>query len=426
MAFFMLPSFFTFAQTLQGSFFKTKITLKKGSAIGGYIERFAPDIDWKKKSFSFYEKSQGTLDENYARGLILKQQKELFLFLALDTVGVDRKFKKALFEKIKNLGFRSKNIIISANHTHSGPGGLTENFFWELLAMDRFQKDNFDRILFKIQTDIKVALSRLEKVSLKHMSFKTKGLQVNRRTNVNVDEQAHVIMVKSLKGKKKLGGIINYAIHGTALDAKNLEYSSDIPGAIVAKLENYFLTKKQKPIFLFTQGASGDIAPIENGISALTNISNKFLGQFLKNRFRFRTLKNTISVETHKLKLGRSFLNIKKCMNFNQQIDIGLQEKVGRNINLFLPKSSVLNTIKLGKLLILTIPGELTSSNGNILLKALKRSHKDTIIQGLSNDYLGYFTSTDEFNSGGYEACASFYKDFGAKSIIQTYKGHLL
>ena len=43
-----------------------------------------------------------------------------------------------------------------------------------------------------------------------------------------------------------LGGFVNFAIHGIALDSDNLLFSSDIPGGIERELESHFMTKTKK------------------------------------------------------------------------------------------------------------------------------------------------------------------------------------
>ncbi len=43
-------------------------------------------------------------------------------------------------------------------------------------------------------------------------------------------------------------------------------------------------------------------------------------------------------------------------------------------------------------------------------------------IMGLTNDYLAYFTTPDEFNQGGYEACFSLYGKQSGTKILSEHK----
>lgn len=62
--------------------------------------------------------------------------------------------------------------------------------------------------------------------------FQANDLQNNRRGKPGqFDSQANLLLVKSARGHW-LGGLVNFAIHGTALDAGNLKFSADVPGAI--------------------------------------------------------------------------------------------------------------------------------------------------------------------------------------------------
>ncbi len=65
--------------------------------------------------------------------------------------------------------------------------------------------------------------------------------------------------------------------------------------------------------------------------------------------------------------------------------------------------STYCQVLKIGKLLVLGLPGEAFSETGLVLKKLGTITAETTMVVGYANDYIGYFGPPKAFRAGGYE-----------------------
>ena len=128
------------------------------------------------------------------------------------------------------------------------------------------------------------------------------------------------------------------------------------------------------------------------------------------------------SVHVAEIDLGRPGLNIRGCVSPNI-----LRRLVSRKLRLrlgsFLPQKTSLWFLKLGNQYMMSWPGEPTTSLGLAVKKmALAHGASQAWLMGLTNDYLSYFTTPEEYGAGTYESCASFYGEEGGQLIVDRYR----
>jgi neutral ceramidase len=385
------------------------------------------DIKNKYPYCFFFKPNEGVLDPVNVRTMALRKDGKLVVFISMDVVGITNDFVKVLVKRLKDYGITRDNLNLSGTHTHAGPGALSHSFVLGLIAADIFNQKLFNHVMLKVEQSVIKAILNLEPAYLYDLTYKTAGLQKNRRGHPgHFDPNARLLLAKNIKGDW-LGGIFNYAIHGTFYGGSNLKLSADAPGAMVNALENQFNTlnlfSNSKPTILFINGAEGDVAPHRvggrNNIAAMgTSISS----QTMENLPNARPVLNPkIKFNQEKVFVGIPRLNIKKCIDspkFSKLIPGFLKLPL---IKLF-PMKTVLSTVTIGDLTMMTWPGEPTTTVGYQLADmAIKAGHKRPWLLGLTNDHLSYFTTKAEQKEGGYEACSSFYGHKGTKRIIKKY-----
>jgi hypothetical protein len=87
-------------------------------------------------------------------------------------------------------------------------------------------------------------------------------------------------------------------------------------------------------------------------------------------------------------------------------------------------KKAKIWTVRIGHVVMMTWPGEPTTSLGLALKDfAYKVGAKKAWVLGLTNDHLSYFTTPEEYAEGGYEACMTF---FGRNSSVNILEAHQL
>lgn len=398
---------------------------------GGGTRRLGFDLFNRYPHATFLTPSDGILDPIRAKAMVLTHGKKKLIFISMDTVAVTADFRKDLLERLeKKHGLVDHEIFISATHTHSGPGTLSRNTLWSVLAADVFQQRIYDQFILGIARIVEEAFASREPVDLWAFEFKTSEIQKNRRRkDGHFDPMTNVLLAKNKKGNW-LGGMVNVAVHGTSLSASNLHYSADLPGAmeraVQARLKEINGAKGDRtPTILFINGAEGDVAPAKRGRENMLGLANLFAGQLMASLSTARVVGPNWSVQSEGVKLSSASLNVRGCIKNNTLRSL-VPKEFRLWIGFLLPSETQVWTIRLGDLALMTWPGEATTSVGFALKQAASKGGRiHPWLMGLTNDYLGYFTTEEEYHSLTYEACSSLFGPNATQQILDAY-GKLL
>ncbi|HVE39545.1 MAG TPA: neutral/alkaline non-lysosomal ceramidase N-terminal domain-containing protein, partial [Planctomycetota bacterium] len=147
------------------------------------------------------------------------------------------------------------DVVLTASHTHSGPGGLVKGF-WEL-AMGKYDPDLTDELAGKLKKVVEMARAAKRPARLGLARTEAPGFNRNRRVKDGpVDPELSVLLVVN-EISQPMAVVANFAAHGTVLSDQNFLVSGDWQGAFQRDLEARFPTATA----LYTNGAEGDIAP---------------------------------------------------------------------------------------------------------------------------------------------------------------------
>ncbi len=271
-------------------------------------------------------------------------------------------------------------VILTASHTHSGPGGLVKGF-WEL-AMGKYDPDFTDELAGKLKKVVEMARAAKRPARLGFARTEAPGFNRNRRVKDGpVDPELSALLVVN-EIAQPMAVVANFAAHGTVLSDQNFLVSGDWQGAFQRALEARFPTATA----LYTNGAEGDIAPSapsgENGFEKCES-----LGRALAERTT--NLIATIDKTTGTVKLSY----------VERGVDLPTPTL------LFAPKTSVLGLLEINGTRMFCFPGEPVVELG----LELKRRFPGSWVLGLANDHLGYFLTEEGYAQGGYERRVSFY-----------------
>lgn len=392
--------------------------------LGGYGSKERRNLSFRLFKYPFirfFRVAQGSLDPIRVKTMYLQNDQSKLLFISLDVIGVTKDMRNDLIARLKPLGIKAEEVIISGTHTHAGPGALSKNFFWQVFAMDRFQKKYYNRFLDQVTTAVTESIAKIQPAELWTLSFPTQELVRNRRgADRPLDPTANFLMARGLDGEW-LGGIVNYAVHGTSLGAGNLFFSADTPGAIERNIEKLLETENgsvrlsNSPKMLFINGAEGDVSPNHN---PHTRMGEEFAEQTLQHWHSLKPLDPQWKVIQKQITLNKPKIQLKKCVDkkwMPKGFKIGLRKFVSSN--------TLINQVRFGSLWFLTWPGEPTTELGiNLRAQATLDGATDAWVFGLTNDHLGYFTTPEEFKIGGYEACVNFFGETGGDLILKEHK----
>lgn len=352
------------------------------------------------------------------------------LFIGMDVVAAPSELRDEIARRLKPLGYEAVQIIISGSHTHSGPGALSNNLFWGVMATDLFHQKFYNWWVERMVRAVKMAAARMEPAELFHARFQVAGIQHNRRNPAHVvDEDAQALMIRTPDGRW-MGGLLNFAIHGVSVDQTNLLLSADNPGAIERHVEAFLRARTRdlgsdyEPTVMFINGAEGDVNPTERGFSGAERIGRVFADRLEAAWPDLAPLASAggIRLREIRVKLDGPRLVIERCG------DNALIKRFRFGLNRWFPDSAVLTQLRIGGIQMLSWPGEPTSELGLELKRvAMARdpSIQEAWVLGLTNGHLGYFVSPWDYDLGGYETCVNFYGRDGGSRIRDAHLGAL-
>lgn len=272
------------------------------------------------------------------------------------------------------------SVVLSASHTHSGPGGLVQGF-WEL-AMGKYDPEYYEELAGKLKQAVDQARAARKPARLAFARGDVPGYSRNRRVKGGpVDPELNVLLVTDDQDRP-LAVVSNYTAHGTILSEKNMLVSADWQGAFQRAVEG------QLPgaVALYTNGAEGNIAPSSpsdgDGFERC-EVLGRALGEQVLNLLR------TIAKPTPEVKLSY----------VERGVDLPSPTLPAA------PKTSVLGLLEINGTRMFCFPGEPFVELG----LELKKRFPGSWILGLANDHLGYFLTEEGYVRGGYERMVSFY-----------------
>ncbi len=348
--------------------------------------------------FAFWFKpSEGTLDPLFARALVLEQGTQRVAWVTVELVAVDRSFTRAVSEQLRAAGLTPVTLIVSASHTHSGPGAFVPSALWAFIALDRFHGEVRSALVKAVVRAILLAESSRVPARVGTFSRQAPDVTVG-RLGLPVDRE--MIGLKfSTDGGQPIALVWNYAIHGTMLGALNLRLSGDVMGVASQVLERDLGV----PV-LFVNGAVGDVSPRRRGPTEMVAVGHE-LAASVRAGWGQATETPITALTTRGVRvlLPAPVLSLRNCLSrwLPPSLTIPLGSVLGRDAEL--------TAVSVGDAVWVTIPGELQSSLGEAIKAEARRSFGRGFVAGVSNDYLGYFVTTTAYPRTSYVTCSTVY-----------------
>ncbi|MDF3821351.1 neutral/alkaline ceramidase [Leptospira sp. 96542] len=227
------------------------------------------------------QKTEGIYMRLWSRAYIIGDASKRVVFVSADLGMVFQSIKQAVSKKIAldsqlSPYYNEANVLLSATHTHSGPGGYSHYFLYNATTMG-FIKENFDVIVDGIYRSIKLAHQNLtpgriyiNQGDLTDASFQrslpayNKNPQSERNFySSNVDTKMTVLKLVAADGRE-LGMINWFALHPTSIGPTNKLIGGDHKG-----LSSYWFEKSKNTnyssssgfVAAFAQSNAGDVSP---------------------------------------------------------------------------------------------------------------------------------------------------------------------
>jgi len=230
------------ARHFKAGFAKEDITPTKPTPMWGYGARHAA-------------LSTGVRDLLYVKAVVIDVETERLAIVGLD---LGRSPTDAMMARIRESIKQSSNInfvLMSGSHTHHGP-------VIELLDEPEKGQGTFDDAVAYAQElesrIIQAIQAAAADVRPAKIGWGTQSVAMNRNRHSKlepkpIDTELGVIRLDDMDGNP-IALIVNYAAHPTMLDAADLRFSAEWPGAMMKAVEEQLATN-----CVFMQGACGDL-----------------------------------------------------------------------------------------------------------------------------------------------------------------------
>jgi neutral ceramidase len=199
-------------------------------------------------------------------------------FVSADLCMVGGGVKQAVIDSLATKlpgRYTHENLIVSATHTHSGPGAFIHHALYSFSTFG-FDRQNFEVIVKGIVESIAQADGNLRPGTVKIAAGELPGLTKNRspkayalnpaseraRYSSDTDDSMTLLRLEGEDGSEL--GVINwFAIHGTSLDNGNRLISGDNSGYASHLFEQKIKSREAGHPFVaaFAQSNEGDISP---------------------------------------------------------------------------------------------------------------------------------------------------------------------
>ncbi|MBM3290618.1 MAG: hypothetical protein FJY92_10745 [Candidatus Hydrogenedentes bacterium] len=362
----------------------------------------------------------GVHDNTLCKALILKQGARKFALVTTDLIGIPRSLRDEALARIGATSITSDNLLLVASHSH----GSTE-----MAAMNRKNVfDNkaigiFDEKLLVFTADrIAEAIVNADKqyqpVRVGTASVKVEGMNRNRRGSPLVDDELTVTRFDGADGKP-VAVFVNWTAHPTFSGPETMVVTADWPGYLQRNIEGFL----PGATCLYANGAEGDIATAgasgPSEFARMEDYGRKLAVKVLELVPTIKTSDNPVfDYSMTALKLPERV--VPAALKDAAGPEYGLTpENLPALLDALSPPTSYLGVLRVGELVAVSIPGEMASSLGLEIKKALyDAGAPHPIIVGLGNEWISYMLPKDEYHKGGYEPGVSFYGETLGPTVV--------
>jgi hypothetical protein len=392
---------------------QVEITPDPGVWLTGYASRTQP--------------ATGTHDPLFARALYLESGATRAALGVADIIGFDDHLVERIRQGAAAADLHPSHVMLAATHTHSAPSirCLHRMAPVDPQAMERAAQGMIGAIVTAAKGADNAAIGA---------GCTTGSIGVNRRQRA---PQGHIVMQPNLAGPidRQVGVLrvegeaapicvmLNHACHGVVLDADNLLYSADWPGAAARTVRDAL----RAGVAMVTNGACGDINPAERGSfeamerqgAAIARSGLDILNRIqLSSQVRLDAAARQVELPTRALTPEEAAQTLERTRGDLERARESGNPAAIRACEVVLPWAqemvdlaaggappqpviTEIQAIAIDDIALVGLPGEVFVEIGMNIRAA--SPFRDTFVIGYANRSVGYLPTRAAFAEGGYE-----------------------
>jgi hypothetical protein len=370
--------------------------------------------------------SHGVQDPLELRTIVFESGGQFVAIVSLDLIGIVREQTESIRRAIQTrCGIKPDHVMLAASHTHSGPVMRANG---DLVPDPAYVAE----LESKIVDAVAEAKENLEPVTLA-LGCGSANFNVNRRPVPGiagefqpnfaelVDRRVRVMRIDRAGSENPLAILFHYSCHPTTKRGSDGFISPDYPGIARTMIERQFNCRA-----LFLQGCCGNVRPL------LVNEKNEFIAASREQLYAIaEQLARAVIDASGNLRTRDAqqlaarereiFLpygapkptsEIEKMLAGTSPVELAVKvpwarktlDVISRNA---IPKGrfTQLQSIRIGPLQILAVPGEPVQEIGHHLERAVRplTDAQEIWSMGYANDSIGYLCTLRQREQGGYE-----------------------
>jgi neutral ceramidase len=380
-------------------------------ALGGYGDRMS-------------KPATGVHDRIWAKALVLKNGDKKYVIVTLDVLGLPPNLKLQLIKTLTEEGWNEDNVMLLPSHSHASfdMSALNDKNNLNSPQIGIFQPELLEHVISSLVKVIRKADKEFQAVSIGTNSITVEGMNRNRRGDPDVDKGLTVTRIDYETGNP-MAVLVNWTAHPTFMSEKDMLVSGGWPGYLQRELEQWI---GEGVTVMYYNGAEGDQSPISKGGSSSyekAEIYGRALAIKTFNVFKELETKSEIEFDYDYVKVDLPEQKVHPSFMETGGDEYNLTpEALDAVLNVMSPETTSIGVVRFGDLMIIGVPGELTSRLGlHVKNKLIEKGIKYPTIGGLANEWISYILTDDQYNNGaGYESSVSFYGDTLGKIITEA------
>ena len=367
----------------------------------------------------------GVHDRIFAKCIVISDGEKRFALVTADILAFPPGFKSAVAESLADADWKSDQIMLLPSHSHTSidMSSLNPRNILKIPQIGFFHKELYDLTVARLSQVITEAGKDLVAIAVNTHTIQLHGWNRNRRQdNTTCETDLTITRIDKITGQP-LAVLVNWTAHPTFMGSNDMMFSGGWPGHLQRTIEaliGHCVTA------MYYNGAQADQSPIPRKDSG---------GNWERAEGYGRDLGIIVYKEWQKINPNPSpafsyhteKITLPKCTWHSDFMktsgsEYGLSEEIMEKVlSLMTPQTTVSGSLRLGNLLIVGIPGEMTAQLGmSVKLQACQMSGiQHVVIGGLANEWISYILSAEEYKKGGYEASVSFYGQTLGQVIVE-------
>ncbi len=335
----------------------------------------------------------GVHDSIFVKALALKVNSQLVITISADLLIIPPFVADsvAIFLN-KEAGVKREQIVFGATHTHSSIGASTPGIVGEKFSGEfqpgiiSFLSRQFTKAALKAIADIKPS-------NLSSGEIEAPGLVRNRmnKESGRLNDKFTCLSIEQTNGRKAVIG--TFSAHSTTLGGSNLEFSGDYPGYWQRKIEEEYAD-----VAIYFAGTLGSHSHrgVGDGFEKA-----RYMGENLAELL----INSNLDLQNNDTTIFSFFAIPLKTtpMQFRVTNSLYLAPFVS---NILIPENDIyyLQGLRLGDLVWIAMPLELSGEIALDLKNALKQAGYNSMFTSFNASYLGYVTPSKYYYHNSYES----------------------